>query len=139
MSNVTEEDLDRYLQDVPCKDSHETGSRFICNPPVMDTDEDWILDCSEGKKFDEAADYLRDNGFSQKDMREDDYDDICENFSSFRKGYINFILCNKREFYNKFVLATLISKELNLLKKFDRITLFQAILYGIHDGEKVAA
>ena len=133
---MDEDEFNRIVQEMPNRDCHETGSRYICNPPVMDTDEDWIFDCSEKGQYQKAADYLRDNGFSMKDIKDDDYDEICENFMSFRKDDLNIIICNKHSFFKKFLLATYIAKELNILEKPKRILLFQAIIYGRYDGEE---
>lgn len=129
------EEFNKIIEDMPCVDLYETGSKFICNPPVTDTDEDWIVDCSFENQYYDAAVYLETQGFKRSNMDCDDYDDIRENFTSYRKGDINLILCNKKPFYKKFVLATLIAKELNLLEKEHRISLFQAMLYGRYEGE----
>ncbi|AEP08930.1 hypothetical protein [Micavibrio aeruginosavorus] len=131
------EKLEEIFEQIPCNDFYETGSKFICNPPVLDTDEDYVFDCSEVGQADAAGEFLSGYGFYVLDMADDEYDDIRENFTSYRLGDLNFIICNNKLFYKKFVLATQLSAELNLLKKEDRILLFQAILYGKIHGEEV--
>lgn len=102
----------------------------------MDTDEDWIFDCSKPGQMDAAKKALEGYGFYMLGIAEDKYGDIRENFTSYRLGDLNFILCNKSAFYRRFVLSTHLATELNLLKKEDRILLFQAILYGKIHGEE---
>jgi hypothetical protein len=130
------ENQDKIMDEIPCEDAQETGSWVICNPPVTDTDEDWIFDCSENGQMKESEKVLKKHGFWIADMAEDEYDDIRENFTPFRLGHLNFILCNNRKFFRKFVFATALAQEMNLLKKKDRILLFQGILYNKINGEK---
>ena len=46
------------------------------------------------------------------------------------RDMINLIITNDKSFMDKFVLATEVSKRLNLKRKEDRITVHKAILYG---------
>ena len=100
------------------------GSRVTCVPAPTDTDEDVLLltddlrtligDCIEvGFKLD---------GEVGKDYPKE--------FVSLRSGTMNFIITDDEEFYKKFMLATHVCKSLNVMKKYDRLTVFQAILYG---------
>lgn len=101
-------------------DKHPTGSRYICDPPVSDTDEDTIvLVASLERAIEEAqeSEWTSDTSYPGDD------------FISLRNGHRNFIVTEKKEFYDKFVFATNLAKKLNLLKKEDRVTLFQALLY----------
>ena len=101
---------------------HPTGSRYICSPPSLGSDDDTVVWALPGY---EAA--LTENGFtSQSDGLE--YDTLGA-FSSWRNGDENYIVTTDEEFYRRFVKATEIAKALNLLNKSDRITLFQGILY----------
>lgn len=105
-----------------------TGSSYICDPPVFDTDTDYVLLCSEG--YEKS---LRDKGFECSTSESAaciEYESM-GNFLSYRKGNDNYIVTTDVEFYVKFVNATRLAKRLNLLKKEDRIALFQAILYGV--------
>lgn len=131
-----EENQDSIINEIPCNGAEETGSRVICKPPVMDTDEDWIFDCSKEGQMVAAEAVLKKHGFWMADMSQEDYGDIRENFTPYRLGHLNFILCNNRAFYKKFVFATYLAARLNLLKKEDRIVLFQGVLYGKIDGEE---
>lgn len=105
---------------------YQTGSSVICNPPVEDTDIDFIICATSEAKLDQ---FLTVNGFKLSNASEEEYDLEEEGFSSYRKGNINLIVTENYEWYKKWVLATKVAKKLNLLKKEDRIILFKAILY----------
>ncbi|MNF99067.1 hypothetical protein D3C84_819530 [compost metagenome] len=51
-------------------------------------------------------------------------------FQSFTLDDLNLIVTFDPEFYRRFMAATGVAKHLNLLDKQDRVTLFQAVLYG---------
>jgi hypothetical protein len=113
-------------------DQRTVGSRVTCQPPPTSTDIDvlvlvprgpvhrimqlggWVKD---GTKF-EAVNYVK---------KQDGYPNY---FTSYRKGDVNIIVTRHERFYNLFSLATDLAQRLNLLKKPDRIALFQAVLYG---------
>lgn len=107
------------------------GSRVTCNPPPMDTDEDFLCLVEEGS-FIKLYTMLDDDGyelggsvpFNDKTLSDDD----C--FSSFKKGDINIIATASPVFFDLFMQATNEATRLNLLVKNDRISLFQKILYG---------
>jgi hypothetical protein len=102
------------------------GSRVTCSPPVMNTDEDFIVLTKEridaplmacGFRLDLGVEFYtgNDNG----------------GFRSFRRGDVNLIVTQEVKFYDKFELATHLAMRFNLLRKEDRIALFQAILYNV--------
>jgi hypothetical protein len=102
--------------------AYPTGSRVICSPPVLDTDEDYVVLIRPG-----TLGKLGEAGFRQT-SREDDYG--IEGFTAWRRGPVNLICTNHRRFYEKFVNATRLARKLNLTGKEQRIALFQAVLYG---------
>ena len=102
---------------------HPTGSNYICYPPVTDTDKDWVALVKPG--YTEA---LMKGGWSTSPT--DIQYDSMGNFESWRKKTDNLIVTLDSTFYDKFVHATLIAKDLNLLVKEDRIALFQEMLYA---------
>lgn len=106
-------------------DARPTGSRYICNPPVEGTDEDYVVLAIDPN---ELVKKLRQHGFVETGD-EDEYpeDGI---FSTMRFGEINLIITEDEGFFGRFVAATEISRKLNLLNKPDRVALFQAVLYG---------
>lgn len=100
-----------------------TGSRYICNPPPIDTDEDWVCLSSDGlRKALELAGATVD-GDPEK------YEGMT-NFVSWRLGSVNLILTDCPDFYRLFVAATEEARRQNLMHKPDRIALFQRHLYG---------
>ena len=101
--------------------SHPTGSRYICNPPVLNTDKDTVFLVN-------SVDYeiaLIEEGFITKDS-EIDYD-TRGLFQSWRKGEDNYIVTMDQKFYEDYVLSTEGARALNLTNKDDRIKLFKAI------------
>lgn len=110
------------------------GSRVSCNPPPVDTDEDWLVLTRS-----DAADQLRAAGFTQ-DGNPDFYTGNDKgSFRSWRRGDVNVVTTPHLEFYDRFITATMLAKRFNLLEKADRIALFQAVLYGVrwHNLEEV--
>jgi hypothetical protein len=102
----------------------ETGSRFICNPPPMDTDQDYICLVKDLRETDVLV-------TEEKYERGGSIWPECENnFFSYKRDDTNLIITESEEFFNKFVAATSVAKHLNLLNKEDRVHLFQAVLYG---------
>lgn len=110
-----------------------TGSRYICNPAPMDTDEDWLI-LVHPDKFEDILSHICVSGYelggSDIFAAEDTYVTEWEGFQSWKKGEINLIITTSKDFFDKFVKATEIAKEQNLLLKDDRIMLFQKILYN---------
>lgn len=100
-----------------------TGSNYTCNPPVLDTDIDYIVLVSD---FGKAASFLLESGFVA--CTELEY--YGNMFYAFRKGQLNLIITWQGVFYERFCAATMLAKHRNLLDKDDRVDLFKVILYG---------
>lgn len=112
-----------------------TGSYTICNPPVTDTDRDYVV---LERLFDHQIKKLISLGFAEElGSNYEHLDKSLSNFRSFRKDSVNVLVTSKKDFFNRFDLATRVAKDLNLTEKKDRITLFKAILYGEHNDEVV--
>lgn len=105
----------------------QTGSSVICNPPVENTDIDFVI-CTTS--YYEICSFLIRNGFRQSCADEEEYDLENEGFECYRKNNINLIVTENYDWYKKWVFSTVVAMKLNLLKKEDRITLFKAILYN---------
>lgn len=127
------------------------GSRVTCNPPPMDTDEDYLLyigneyGAVDGqpmmvvkdaklREF-EVEKYLKEAGWEMggslpNEVKYDIKDS--EKFCSWTLGELNLIITTSDEFFRRFLAATAVAKEFNLMQKKDRIKLFQAVLYGNH-------
>ena len=108
-----------------------TGSRFMCDPPVMDTDIDFVALVVD---HDAASEVLTANGWTKcvgenSDEEDSSYDELGE-FSAYRKDNFNLIICDDRAYYVKYCAATLLCTKLNLLDKAERCDLFQTIVKG---------
>ncbi|WP_298844024.1 hypothetical protein [uncultured Salinicola sp.] len=102
------------------------GSRVTCDPAPTDTDEDWLVLVREV-----PVEKLQEAGFSQEGSPEFYTGNDAGGFRSWRKGEINLITTQSDEFFRLFLTATYLAKRFNLLRKQDRIALFQAVLYGV--------
>ena len=122
-----------------------TGSRVICNPPPTNTDDDYMLlvDQDLVEKF-EAR--LLEDGFtlggSMKYTRQPkplEAYPSCEDiksrtgnvFHSYKKGDLNLIVTCSPDYYKNFAKATMLARELNLIKKEQRISVFECICCDI--------
>lgn len=100
------------------------GSRITCDPPVMDTDEDWLV-VHYGRRTDELRDLLVRQGWEAEST---DYDSSY--FASWRKGRVNLLVTSDQVWADRHRAATMLCRRLNLMDKADRIALFRAVLYS---------
>lgn len=109
---------------------YPTGSRYICDPPVMDTDVDTFVLVQEFPDEDE----MNKLGWElTKNNNGSAYDGGM--FQSYRQGEKNLILMESRQWYLRSVAATLLAKELNLTNKADRVAIHGSLQMGEHyDG-----
>lgn len=107
------------------------GSRVTCNPAPTDTDRDWLILVDQNEEW-RVFEFLSTDGWELGGSLPDDENSTppSDRFMSFTKGVDNIILTNASVFHRRFLAATSIAKHLNLLRKDDRIALFQAVLYG---------
>lgn len=114
------------------------GSRCTCDPPPMGTDQDWLAQaparashlsllraCLEATGWTSARDH------QSAMQRGERYPD---EFESWRRDEDNLILALHSGFYDSFMVASYLARRLNLLRKEDRIALFQAVLYQRGEG-----
>ena len=106
------------------KKSYLTGSSYICDPPVLNTDVDYII-YTETQT--ELFYYLVDTGWSLCGNAE--YEGQGE-FTAYRKGKFNYIITSNLVYYLRYCAATELAKKLNLLNKADRVELFNWIVTG---------
>lgn len=101
----------------------QTGSSVICNPPVTNTDIDFMFYTRDMAKFE--AHLLKQgwkrggSGFETE-----------SNWIALRKDNLNYLLTDDNAYYEKFETATKLATKLNLLDKQQRITLFHFITEG---------
>lgn len=123
-------ELTTYIQIPPNLWSgiYATGSAVICNPPVADTDKDFII-CATNPAL--LIDFLVQNGFEVSRNGDGRYEfDPINGITCLRRQEVNIIVTGDYTFYLKFVDATILATKLNLLEKSQRIALFQYVLYG---------
>jgi hypothetical protein len=128
---MRQDEIDSWVRVYPdvFLEGSPTGSRYICSPPPMDTDDDVVflvsdLDIVHGIL---EANHMRipqEAGASMGDH---------EVWRSYRgqalwNAHHNFIVTTDVNHYDRFCMATQISKALNLLNKDDRIRMFETIL-----------
>lgn len=113
---------------------HPTGSNYICNPPVTNTDIDTVFLCqpcqvdpitSQVRTYDES---LLETGWEP--CVGEGYEILGGDFTAWRKGNKNYIVTTDPEYYKKYVRATKICKAMNLLNKQDRIWMFEVVMHG---------
>lgn len=97
-----------------------TGSRVICNPPVMDTDEDFVV--LSNADYPQILQVMTDAGYTKDGGENYDSAKNLEDggFVSFKKGTTNYIVVTSLESHIKWVRATNLAKLLNLREKSDR-------------------
>lgn len=117
------------------------GSRVTCLPAPTDTDQDVIVlvrniessvcHVVAESMVEAAAQYcdLR-NTLQEKGWELGGSGDCEDSFESWTRGDINLILVSDIEFYDRFVAATTVCAELNLMSKEDRRMVFRAVLYS---------
>lgn len=98
-----------------------TGSRAICSPPPMDTDID-ILCYVQEAHLDEFCDTAKEEGWKNAP-----YPDVVVDSWKHPDSNINLLVTCYSNTYNRWMNATVLAKKLNLLKKEDRIALFNVV------------
>ena len=110
--------------------SGKTGSREICNPPVLDTDDDTVLLVADLREFTLKAVAIGFEIGGSDVMARVDFEHESQKFVSLTCVDDNLIVVDDDSFFERFMLATRVAKKLNVATKENRIVLFQAILYG---------
>lgn len=103
------------------KGGFPTGSNYICNPPVTNTDIDTMYYVYNMPL---ASEWLEQHGWIRSGVNE--Y--ATDAWRSYRKGNLNALITNDITHYAKFYHATELAKSMNLLDKEDRIALFNMIM-----------
>lgn len=107
------------------KVSFPTGSNYICNPPVTDTDVDEMFLVDDLSEVDFQ---LKGLGWTICQGDKDYSNKPIDVWAAYRKGNQNALITNDLKYFMNFFKATEEAKHLNLLNKQDRIDLFQKIL-----------
>lgn len=110
------------------KMAHETGSFVICDPPVLNTDRDFVV---YGRAA--ARRSLEKAGFKKTSPSNDGYKS--DSMTMFRRGDDNVIFTCKRKVYYAWVKATRLAAHMNLLDKKQRVLLFAYIVDGKYPND----
>ena len=131
------------LEDIPRVSIHRSGSSFTVDPPVLDTDRDYLLLVDDLEATNDLlicscqwTNCFKD--FLSKEDKDnatavDNYTVEIEGgarFSAWRKGPVNIIVTADPTLYIRSVAATWLCKAFNVKDKKDRIALFRAVKYG---------
>lgn len=119
---------------IPCLGWWPTGSRYICSPAPTDTDKDTVIYVERRvdaivKLYEQGWNFNGED-YGVPDKKEEEWFSVKKTINGILENYI--VTQNKERFY-RWVTATELAKKLNLLKKEDRISLFNVIV----DGEKL--
>lgn len=114
----------------------ETGSRVICNPPVMDTDRDFVIYTDNQRALRKELEFLG-YTYSSKDMEKyklkaTDPFEMYNSFDAYRHPDTdeNLIVVSNTQDFRRWRVATQVATKLNLTNKNHRIILFRAIRSG---------
>lgn len=113
-------ELSEILDDQLVINWFRTGSSVICDPPVLNTDIDFMILTYDKRNL---THLLKISGFFQDGRGV--YDQGL--FYSYRKGNINLIITTDKSHFFRFLGATLVSKTLNLRDKDKRIDMFNCL------------
>ena len=121
------------LKDLPEFNPVETanvGSKVICNPIPEKSDTDYLFLVSDLSR---DTKYLLESGWrtgGSKDVMSTSSWASLKKYNRKFKIYENFILTDDPMIFDSFVRATKLCKKLNLLKKEDRVTVHEALIYN---------
>lgn len=101
--------------------SHPMGSRYVCVPPVLDTDRDTVILVND---ISQAEQVLFEEGWTPCCNGEyvDGY------FKAYRKGEDNYVITAHEGFFLKYVVGANVAKALNVKDKETRIKIHTAAL-----------
>lgn len=110
----------------------KTGSRYVCNPPVMNTDFDVVVLLRKA----EDVQYIEDEGYIYTVPEANDGYEVNEVetvglnghwLKTYRKGEINLLCLIDPTRFGRWKLATDIAKRFNMKNRDDRVELFAMI------------
>lgn len=106
---------------------HPTGSRYICDPPVMNTDIDFLI------YTEKCIDEILIIGNFKKTPFVDYVNNSPVKFDAWRKGKINLIVTSTLEYTERFQTATYICKMENIKNKWARVCIHEALRHNCKD------
>lgn len=120
--------LRRLQRLLPQAGVYPTGSRYICDPPYLWTDIDFLVYCPIN-----LDDRLVAAGYTKSHFSNYGLLSSADDFDAWRKGKVNLIVTQKKEYADSFVAATHWCKQRNTLSKLVRVFVHEAFR-GNYDG-----
>lgn len=117
--------LRRYL---PKAEVVPAGSRYVCNPPKMFTDIDFLI-WAEDDAREEVHLVLQGLGYRET-IHVLRYANLMNKFRCYRKGKVNLIVAEKYEYFLSFDVGTLICKRFNVRDKHMRVIIHEILRSG---------
>lgn len=106
-------------------DVYPTGSRYICDPPVTNTDSDWMVLHEVAKT--ETADKTMEAAGWKLCRNASEGEQYASHVSVWRLGELNAIVTGDKRTFKLRVFCTELAKKLNLKTKRERYDLFVGI------------
>ena len=103
-----------------------TGSREICDPPVLTTDVDWVVLIEDDPIKIKVSALMMLTGLAAKSVKEGYEPDSANLYV----GDVNVIVLSTKEQFAKWYIATAAAKQMNLLLRRDRVDVFNAVCRG---------
>jgi hypothetical protein len=116
--------MNRLIKLLPEASIYPFGSRYVCDPPVMNTDVDFLV-----YSDDDITATLLAAGYSNN-RHDQNYFGIStpeKTFSTWRRGVVNLVVMSNRQFLLENLIATYICKDRNIQQKYHRIIVYEAM------------
>jgi len=110
---------------LPEAEIYPTGSRYVCDPPVMNTDIDFVIYSTDKTVKERIIKF----GYKDTTNNEPTYHFQYEGyeFTAFRKRTVNLTLTHSKKFIDRHVVATHICKRKNVRNKLRRVFIHEAV------------
>lgn len=113
---------------------YPTGSNYICNPPVEDTDKDFLILCEDSYTLIKT---LLQNGWEscidEDNIEETEFykeeQEYGVKWTAYRKGTFNLMITEDNNWYFASVVATEYCRTFNIQDKEQRIRIFRFLKY----------
>lgn len=109
------------------RDIYAVGSRRTCSPPPMDTDDDYLVYASNDPELKTASLALTADGWQKCPVGKYKFHNGDGEFISFRREEKNLIVTPYPAFIEKFLLASHVAKDANILSKSGRVSCFNMV------------
>lgn len=116
--------LNRLKKLLPEARIHPAGSRYVCSPPVMRTDIDFLV---YTEKSTETFLTLVEAGYKKSEVASYRGMTDSSEFDAWRKGAVNLIVTSSLHYAETFQTATSICKTYNVREKWHRVIIHETL------------